>query len=173
MENMSKYDAILVCNYEDMINEWDDRAYTSTAVDGTDYRRQTSWDWDDPKLYAQNAFGRLLQMDLNNWRTGYSARVTDFGKWVTVDVTHHNFLTGRSASKTFLVVFNGGKIPFQGTPREVFCHGQELEDMGLGVPQMTRVFNRLRAMGMDIDPSVYTTEQAKKAILEKLGKGAK
>lgn len=105
---MSKYDAILVCNYEDMINEWDDRAYTSTAVDGTDYRRQTSWDWDDPKLYAQNAFGRLLQMDLNNWRTGYSARVTDFGKWVTVDVTHHNFLTGRSASKTFLVVFNGG-----------------------------------------------------------------
>ena len=72
-----------------------------------------------------------------------------------------------------LVVFNGGKIPFQGTPREVFCHGQELEDMGLGVPQMTRVFNRLRAMGMDIDPSVYTTEQAKKAILEKLGKGAK
>lgn len=108
MENMSKYDAILVCNYEDMINEWDDRAYTSTAVDGTDYRRQTSWDWDDPKLYAQNAFGRLLQMDLNNWRTGYSARVTDFGKWVTVDVTHHNFLTGRSASKTFLVVFNGG-----------------------------------------------------------------
>lgn len=105
---MSKYDAILVCNYEDMINEWDDRANTSTAVDGTDYRRQTSWDWDDPKLYAQNAFGRLLQMDLNNWRTGYSARVTDFGKWVTVDVTHHNFLTGRSASKTFLVVFNGG-----------------------------------------------------------------
>ena len=72
-----------------------------------------------------------------------------------------------------LVVFNGGKIPFQGTPREVFCHGQELEDMGLGVPQMTRVFNRLRAMGMDIDPSVYTTEQAKQAILAKLGKGAK
>ena len=72
-----------------------------------------------------------------------------------------------------LVVFNGGKIPFQGTPREVFCHGQELEDMGLGVPQMTRVFNRLRAMGVDIDPSVYTTEQAKQAILAKLGKGAK
>ena len=72
-----------------------------------------------------------------------------------------------------LVVFNGGKIPFQGTPREVFCHGQELEDMGLGVPQMTRVFNRLRAMGVDIDPAVYTTEQAKQAILAKLGKGGK
>ena len=72
-----------------------------------------------------------------------------------------------------LVVVNDGKLPYQGTPQEVFRHGQELEDMGLGVPQMTRVFNRLRAMGMDIDPSVYTTEQAKQAILAKLGKGAK
>ena len=72
-----------------------------------------------------------------------------------------------------LVVVNGGRLPYQGTPQEVFRHGQELEDMGLGVPQMTRVFNRLRATGVDIDPSVYTTEQAKKAILAKLGKGAK
>ena len=72
-----------------------------------------------------------------------------------------------------LVVVNDGKLPYQGTPQEVFRHGQELEDMGLGVPQMTRVFNRLRAMGMDIDPSVYTTEQAKQAILAKLGKGGK
>ena len=72
-----------------------------------------------------------------------------------------------------LVVVNDGALPYQGTPREVFQHGQELENMGLGVPQMTRVFNRLRAMGADIDPAVYTTEQAKAAILAKLGKGAK
>ena len=71
-----------------------------------------------------------------------------------------------------LVVVNDGKIPFHGTPREVFCHGAELEAMGLGVPQMTRVFHRLKAMGVDIDPSVYTIEQAKAALLAKLGKGA-
>ena len=68
-----------------------------------------------------------------------------------------------------LVVVNDGVIPFQGTPREVFRHGQELEAMGLGVPQMTRVFNRLRAMGVDIDPSVYTIQQAKEAILKAKG----
>ncbi len=68
-----------------------------------------------------------------------------------------------------LVVVNDGVIPFQGTPREVFRHGAELEAMGLGVPQMTRVFNRLRAMGVDIDPSVYTIEQAKQAILKAKG----
>ncbi|MEG2959351.1 MAG: energy-coupling factor transporter ATPase, partial [Oscillospiraceae bacterium] len=58
-------------------------------------------------------------------------------------------------------------------PREVFSHGDELEAMGLGVPQITRVFHRLRAMGVDIDPSVYTTQQAREAVLAKLGKGAK
>ena len=70
-----------------------------------------------------------------------------------------------------LVVVHDGTIPFSGTPREVFSHGTELEAMGLGVPAMTRVFHRLNAAGVDIDPSVYTVEQARDAILAKLGKG--
>ena len=69
-----------------------------------------------------------------------------------------------------IVVVNDGKIPFSGAPREVFAHGDELERMGLGVPAMTRVFHRLRAMGVDIDPSVYTIQQARDAIMAKLGK---
>lgn len=71
-----------------------------------------------------------------------------------------------------LVVVNDGHIPLQGTPHQVFQYGDQLETMGLGVPQLTRVFHRLRAMGVDIDPSVFTVDQAKTAILEKLGKGA-
>ena len=72
-----------------------------------------------------------------------------------------------------LVVVNDGKIPFQGTPRQVFQHGDELEAMGLGVPQLTRVFHRLRAMGADVDPSVYTLEQAKATLLDRLGRAGK
>lgn len=71
-----------------------------------------------------------------------------------------------------LVVVHSGHIPFYGTPREVFAHGQELEAMGLGIPQITRVFHRLHTLGADIDPSVYTVEQAKAVILDALGKGA-
>ena len=67
-----------------------------------------------------------------------------------------------------LVVINDGRIPFQGAPREVFAHGEELEAMGLGVPQITRVFHRLKAMGADVDPSVYTIPQAKEAVLAAL-----
>ena len=68
-----------------------------------------------------------------------------------------------------LVVVNDGVIPFRGTPEEVFRHGPELEAMGLGVPQMTRVFNRLKAMGVGVEESVYTIEQAKQAILKAKG----
>ena len=85
-------------------------------------------------------------------------------------VSHSMEEVARSVDR--LVVVNDGKIPFQGAPREVFAHGDELEAMGLGVPQMTRVFHRLRQMGVDIDPSVYTIDQARQAILAKLGKGA-
>ncbi|MEG2001331.1 MAG: energy-coupling factor transporter ATPase [Evtepia sp.] len=65
-----------------------------------------------------------------------------------------------------LVVVNEGKLPLSGTPREVFSHGAKLEHMGLGVPQLTRVFSRVQALGVNIDPSVYTLEQAKTAFLE-------
>jgi hypothetical protein len=50
----------------------------------------------------------MMASELNNWRSGYSAKVSDFGKWVVVEVTHHDYISGRSASKTFLVVFDGG-----------------------------------------------------------------
>lgn len=85
-------------------------------------------------------------------------------------VSHSMEEMARTADR--LVVIHQGQIPFQGAPREVFAHGDELEQMGLGVPQMTRVFHRLRTLGVDVDPSVYTVEQAKSAVLTALGKGA-
>ena len=87
-------------------------------------------------------------------------------------VSHSMEEMARTADR--LVVVNDGRIPYEGPPREVLRHGPELERMGLGVPQMTRVFSRLRQMGVDIDASVYTIEQAKAAVLAKLNqrKGA-
>ena len=86
-------------------------------------------------------------------------------------VSHSMEEVARSVDR--LVVVSKGRIPFSGAPREVFAHGDELEAMGLGVPQVTRVFHRLRAMGVDIDPSVYTIDQARAAVRDYLaGKGA-
>lgn len=65
-----------------------------------------------------------------------------------------------------LIVFQKGNIRLSGPPREVFSHSAELEQMGLGVPQISRVFSRMHSMGSSIDPSVYTVPQAKTAFLE-------
>lgn len=78
-------------------------------------------------------------------------------------VSHSMNEVAREAQR--LLVFRKGTIPYSGTPQEVFSHGAELEQMGLGVPEMTQVFARLRAMGYDVPASVYTVEQARDAIL--------
>ena len=85
-------------------------------------------------------------------------------------VSHSMDEVAREAER--LVVFHDAAVPFSGTPAEVFSHGEELEAIGLGVPAMTRLFTRLRAMGADVPAGVYTVEQARDAILTRLGKGA-
>ena len=65
-----------------------------------------------------------------------------------------------------LLVLNGSHIAMDGTPDEVFTHAAQLEEMGLDIPAVTRVFLRLQAMGLDV-PAVHTMEQAV-AVLKKL-----
>ncbi len=63
-----------------------------------------------------------------------------------------------------LVVMNDGAVVMTESPREVFANAQELMAIGLDVPQVTRVFLRLREMGLDVDTSVFTVEQALAAV---------
>ncbi len=58
-----------------------------------------------------------------------------------------------------LLVMNGSHLAMDGTPREVFRRAEELVDMGLDIPEVTRVFLHLRKLGLDVEP-VYTLEQA-------------
>ena len=58
-----------------------------------------------------------------------------------------------------LLVLRGSQLVMDATPAEVFDQTEELIAMGLNVPQVTRIFMKLREMGMDV-PSVYSIEQA-------------
>ena len=62
-----------------------------------------------------------------------------------------------------LLVMNGSKLAMDGTPGEIFTHAEELVDMGLSIPQVTRVFLELKKLGLDVEP-VYTMEQAVNAL---------
>ena len=70
-----------------------------------------------------------------------------------------------------LLVLNGSKIAMDGTPGQVFTQAWELEAMGLDIPEVTRVFMRLKELGLPVEP-VYTMEQAVGA-LKKLKEGKK
>ena len=58
-----------------------------------------------------------------------------------------------------MVVMYHGHIAMDGTPRDVFAKKKEIESMGLSVPQVTKIAERLKAMGLPIDDSVYTIDQ--------------
>ncbi len=62
-----------------------------------------------------------------------------------------------------LLVLNGSHIAMDGTPEEVFQHAEELQAMGLNIPQVTQVFLHLKARGIEV-PNVYTIDQAVSAI---------
>ncbi len=81
-------------------------------------------------------------------------------------VTHSMEDIARTVSR--LLVMNDSRLVMDGTPEEIFRHGTELEKMGLDVPQITKVFMKLREMGVPVEESVYTVKYAKNLILEML-----
>ena len=68
-----------------------------------------------------------------------------------------------------LLVMCDAQLAMDGTPKEVFAHAQELLDMGLDIPEVTRVFLHLQKMGLPVE-QVYTPEQAVEQ-LKKLKEG--
>ena len=46
-----------------------------------------------------------------------------------------------------------------GTVPEVYSRTDELEEMGLTVPQITKIFRALHDRGFDVSPSVFTVSQ--------------
>jgi energy-coupling factor transport system ATP-binding protein len=58
-----------------------------------------------------------------------------------------------------LLVLSGAHIAMNGTPDEVFRHANELVEIGLDIPEITRVFLKLQQMGLPVN-QVYTIEQA-------------
>ena len=67
-----------------------------------------------------------------------------------------------------LLVLNGSHLAMDGSPDEVFTHAEELVQMGLNIPQVTRVFLELKKKGLNV-PSVYTMDQAVAALRQLKG----
>ena len=63
-----------------------------------------------------------------------------------------------------ILVMNGGHVEMFDTPDKVFCKSGRLQEIGLNVPQITRVMDRLREAGIDVPGGIYTTGDAYRVL---------
>ena len=63
-----------------------------------------------------------------------------------------------------IIVMNQGEAMFDGTPKEVFSHYKELEQVGLAAPQVTYIMNALAEKGFGVSTDATTIEEATEEI---------
>ena len=64
-----------------------------------------------------------------------------------------------------IIVMNHGEVFLDGTPKEVFSHKQELEEIGLAVPTVTDIMHQVKELGYPVDESVTTLSDAAEALV--------
>lgn len=85
-----------------------------------------------------------------------------------VTVTHY---MEEAVDADRVIVFDGGKVAFSGTPKEVFSMEKDLEACGLCLPRATYIFNRLKERGVISGDVVLTGEELEVRLCESYRKG--
>ncbi len=71
-----------------------------------------------------------------------------------------------------VIVMSDGKAALSGTVEEVYSKGEELTALGLDVPEITRIFLKLREEGFEVPANVYTVSDAKDVLLRYINEGS-
>ncbi len=95
-------------------------------------------------------------------------KLHDDYKTTTIMISHSMEDVAKIADR--VIVMNKGTIVLDGGVSDVFKEVETLEDIGLGVPQVTYLLRELRKKGFSIPEDIYTIQGAKEAILEYLNK---
>ena len=78
-------------------------------------------------------------------------------------VSHNMEDVANNANK--ILVLNHGEIDMYGETDEVFSNAAHLAEIGLDIPQITKIFLNIRNRGYDVSPSVYSVEKACEEIV--------
>lgn len=68
-----------------------------------------------------------------------------------------------------ILVMDKGKLVMDDTTREVFKRATELENIGLGIPQITSFMRKLNERGENVRTDILTVEEAKEEIMKYIG----
>lgn len=87
----------------------------------------------------------------------------------TILIVSHSMEDIASFADKILVMSKSKLFCYDETVK-VFSRADEIERIGLDVPQITKVFGNLKRRGLDFGKEVYTVEYARKLLLEELAK---
>lgn len=83
----------------------------------------------------------------------------------TILLVSHSMEDITRISDKILVMNKGSLVAFDKV-NQIFKHGDELEKIGLQIPQVTKIMIELRKKGIDVPTDIYTVEQAMFEILK-------
>lgn len=67
-----------------------------------------------------------------------------------------------------IIVMNQGKILYDDIPQKIFKRYRELEEIGLGAPQVTYILQTLKRSGLPVDTEATTVQEAADEIMRAL-----
>ena len=88
---------------------------------------------------------------------------------IIIFVSHSMEDVAKTAER--VIVINDGHVEMQGTVAEVFAQAEHLQKIGLNVPQVTLLTDKLRLAGYDLPEHIYTVKYAADAIKKLIGGG--
>lgn len=78
-----------------------------------------------------------------------------------ISITHY---MEEALEADYIFVMDGGHLRMEGTPREIFSMEEEIEALGLKLPQLCQLAKALREGGMDIRRGITSEEELKEEI---------
>ena len=88
----------------------------------------------------------------------------------TVILVSHN-MEDIAATADKIIVMNDSRVAMHGTIKEVFSRSRELSEIGLAIPEISKVILKLREKGINIRNDIYTPTEAAEEIIKMLGGG--
>lgn len=85
-------------------------------------------------------------------------------------VSHSMEDVAKVASK--VLVMNKGKAAMYGSVDDIYSKVEELESMGLNVPQITRLFSLLKSKGLDVSGRIYTVDSGVSELARLMKRGS-
>ena len=72
-----------------------------------------------------------------------------------------------------IIVMNQGRLEMFDETKAVFSHGSDLEQIGLKVPQITKIMQALKAKGIEVPDDILTVDEALEVLSSLLKKEGK